>query len=214
MSSKRVTAVHRTARGVSAAAAGLLLLAGCGGGTGDEAAALDEAQVASVLPDEDAMPGWERSEKASTSPMNDLARGSLCPSRGHEGCEKSLFMGSVSFVNENEKAGARFWMIAYEDEEAAEAAYDVLWKRTARTTGTDEADLGQVGEQRDARLGAQYGQGLSVTGQIRVGTAVLWMGSDARSEEKPDQELTEGLAALFSERARQAQNGDEPTAGL
>ncbi|WP_328911166.1 hypothetical protein OG230_17505 [Streptomyces sp. NBC_00234] len=212
MSSARTTALHRTARGVAAGAA-LLLLAGCGG-SDDKAAALDEAQVASVLPDQDAMPGWKRSEKAATSPMNDLMRSNLCANKGNKGCEESLFMGTVSFRNEKEKAGARFWMIAYKDEKAAEAAYDTLWKNTSRTTGPKKADLGQVGAERDARLGTQYGAGLSVTGQIRVGTAVLWLGSDALSEEAPDQELTEDLAALFSERAQQAQNGDKPSATL
>ncbi|MGP3636943.1 hypothetical protein ACTU45_26935 [Streptomyces sp. 24-1644] len=214
MSSAQATAVHRTARGAAVTVAALLLLAGCGGGTEDRAAALDEAQVASVLPDEGSMPGWERREKPSTGPMDDLMRGQLCANKGNKGCEDSLFMGSVSFVNEKEKAGARFWMIAYKDEKAAEAAYDVLWKSTARTTGPKKADIGQAGAERDARLGSQHGRSLSVTGQIRVGTAVLWMGSDAHSEEAPDKDLTKDLAALFSERAQQAQNGDEPSSKL
>ncbi|MGW8889834.1 hypothetical protein [Streptomyces sp. NPDC055749] len=214
MSSTQAIGVHRTARGIAAAVAAGLLLAGCGGDTDDRATALDEAQVASVLPDEGSMPGWKHTEKAATSPMNDLMRSNLCANKGNKGCEESLFMGTVSFRNEKEKAGARFWMIAYKDEKAAEAAYDTLWKHTARTTGPKKADLGQPGAQRDARLGTQYGGALSVTGQIRVGTAVLWMGSDALSEEAPDKELTKDLAALFSERAQRAQNGDEPSAKL
>lgn len=199
-----------------AAATAALLLAACGGDgdTEDKATVLDEAQVASVLPDGDALPGWKRSEKASTSPMNDLMRSTLCANKGNKGCEESEFMGTVAFKNEKEKAGAYFWMIAYKDEKAAEAAYGTLWKSTARTAGPKKADIGQVGTRRDARLGALYGDALRVTGQIRVGTAVLWMNSDALRKGEPDKDLTKDLAALFAERAQQAQNGDEPSAKL
>ncbi|MEV0021879.1 hypothetical protein AB0H45_06565 [Streptomyces atroolivaceus] len=198
-----------------AAGAAALLLSGCGGDAEAEATALDKAQVASVLPDKDALPDWDFTEDPSVAPMNEVARRNFCASAGNKGCEDSLFVGSSSFVREDEQARARFWMVAYEDEKAAEAAYDVLWKNTARTAGRDEAGLGPVGARRDA-VGGPVGHdgAYAITGQIRVGTALLWVSSDARSEEKIDKDLAKDLAALFSDRAQQAQNGGEPSAGL
>jgi len=202
-------------RWAAAAGAAALLLTGCGGGAEDEATALDRAQVTSVLPDEDGLAGWDSAEDSSVAPMDDVARRNFCASAGNKGCERSLFLGSASFVREDEQSRARFWMVAYEDEKAAEAAYDVLWKNTARTAGRDDADLGPVGARRDAVGGPiGYDGAYGVTGQIRVGAALLWVSSDARSEKKLDKTLVKDLAALFSDRAQQAQNGEEPSAAL
>ncbi|MFE5238864.1 MULTISPECIES: hypothetical protein [unclassified Streptomyces] len=200
----------------AAAGAAVLLLTGCGGGGGDDkATALDKAQVTSVLPDEGALPDWKFSEDPSAAPMSEAARKNFCPSTEGEGCEDSSFFGSVSFQRDDENARARFWMVAYKDEKAAEAAYDVLWKNTARTAGRDEADLGSVGARSDAVAGpVGYDGAYGVTGQIRVGTALLWVASDARSEKALDKDLVKDLAALFSDRAQQAQNGDDPSAKL
>ncbi|MGW4234406.1 hypothetical protein ACWEF9_34925 [Streptomyces sp. NPDC004980] len=206
---------RRAVRWAVAAGAAALLLAGCGGDAEGKATALDKAQVTSVLPDKDALAGWDLMEDSSVAPMNDLARRNFCASAGNKGCEDSLFMGSASFIREDEQSRARFWMVAYEDEKAAEAAYDVLWKNTARTAGRDEADLGPVGARRDAVGGpVGYDGSYGITGQIRVGTALLWVASDARSEKKLDKDRAKDLAALFSDRAQQAQNGDEPSAKL
>lgn len=201
----------------AAAAAAAALLVGCGG-SGDsdrEATALDKAQVAALLPDTAAMPGWKRRENASTSPMNDLAKRTLCPVKGNAGCENSSYMGSVSFERENRDAAVRFWLVAYKDEKAADAAYEVLWKQTARTNGREKADLGPLGDERDARSGPQgYGGAYSLTGQLRVGTTVLWAATDAPSEDTFDKDLSKDLAALFAERSQQAQNGEKPSAKL
>ncbi|MFD9499551.1 hypothetical protein [Streptomyces sp. NPDC060035] len=199
----------------AAAGAAALLLVGCGGDADAKATPLDEAQVASVLPDPAALPGWDRTEDPSTAPMNKTARRSFCTTAGNKGCEQSLFMGSVSFVREDENARARFWMVAYKNEKAARNAYDVLWKNTARTAGRGKADLGPVGARRNAVSGAQgYGGSYALTGQIRVGTALLWVASDARTKDMFDKDLTKDLAALFSDRAQQAQDGTKPTAAL
>ncbi|MEE1739911.1 hypothetical protein [Streptomyces sp. BE147] len=202
----------------AAAGAAALLLTGCGGGdkgSDGKATALDKSQVAALLPDQDAMPGWKRSGDSSTAPMNDLAKSNICPNKGHAGCEDSSYMGSVSFEREDREAAVRFWLVAFEDEKAADAAYDVLWKATARTNGGEKADLGTVGDERDARTGPQgYSGAHSVTGQIRVGTTVLWAATDAPSEAKLDKGLAKDLAALFAQRSQQAQDGDEPSAGL
>ncbi|WP_329038970.1 hypothetical protein OHT61_15770 [Streptomyces sp. NBC_00178] len=198
----------------AATGAAALLLAGCGAAE-DAATALDKAQVASVLPDEDALPGWGITKKPSAAAMDEVGPGAVCLSAKNEGCEDSAFLGSVSFQRDDENARASFWMVAYKDEKATEAAYDVLWKQTARTAGKDEADLGSPGAERDAAAGPMgYDGAYAVTGQIRVGTALLWVSSDARSEKALDRDLVKDLAALFSDRAQQAQNGEEPSARL
>lgn len=215
MGSTRSTGKRWQAR-CAAAGAAALLLAGCGGADADaKATALDKAQVASVLPDTAALPGWNRTEDPSTAPMDKTARSALCATSGNKGCEESVFMGSVSFLRKDKNASARFWMVAYKNEKAARNAYDVLWKTTARTAGRSKADLGQVGARRDALSGTQsYDGSYSLTGQIRVGTTLLWVASDARNEDAFDKNLVKDLAALFSDRAQQAQNGTEPTAAL
>lgn len=214
MGSTRVTGKRWRARCAAAGAAALLLV-GCGGDADARATALDEAQVASVLPDTAALPGWDRTQDPSTAPMDKLARRNFCATAGNKGCEESLFMGSVSFLREDEKTGARFWMVAYKDEKAAQDAYDVLWKNTARTAGRGKAGLGPVGARRNAVSGPLgYDGSHAVTGQIQVGTTLLWIGSDARTEDTLDKNLAKDLAALFSDRAQQAQDGTKPRAAL
>ncbi|MCX4675904.1 hypothetical protein OG413_11405 [Streptomyces sp. NBC_01433] len=213
-SATRTWSVRCAAAGVAA-----VLLVGCGsGGGGDsdgKATALDKAQVAAMLPDKAAMPGWKRGENASASPMNDLAKSAICPVKGRAGCENSSYMGSVSFEREDRDASVRFWLVAYKDEKAADAAYEVLWKHTARTNGRDKADLGTLGDERDARSGPQgYGGAYGLTGQLRVGTTVLWAATDAPSKATFDKDLAKDLAALFAKRSQQAQDGEKPSAGL
>ncbi|MFE4828920.1 hypothetical protein [Streptomyces sp. NPDC056672] len=197
---------------------GLGVLAACGGAEReDTASALDEAQVRSVLPDAPSMPGWKTAKKASTGALDStFTRSTICPNKGNKGCEASLFLGSASYESDAGDAHASLWMVAYEDEKAAEAGYDVLWKDTARKTGREKADLGPVGEERNARRGplGYSDDAEAITGQIRVGTAILWLSADARDNDGLDSGFVQDIAALFAERARQAQNGQDPSAGL
>ncbi|MFE1960559.1 hypothetical protein [Streptomyces sp. NPDC059479] len=195
---------------------GAVLLAGCGGEQADTAAPLDQAQVRSVLPDAKAMPGWKTAEKPSAGALDtEFKKSSVCPNEGNKGCEGSRFLGSVTFERADSDALAGLWMVAYEDEQAAEAAYDVLWKDTAQKAGKEKADLGSAGEERDALRGAVGPQGTQgITGQIRVGTTILRLDASARDEDQLDKGFVKDIAALFAHRAQQAQNGETPSATL
>ncbi|MYZ36888.1 MULTISPECIES: hypothetical protein [unclassified Streptomyces] len=197
-------------------ALGAVLLAGCGGEQADTAAPLDQAQVRSVLPDAKAMPGWKTAEKPSAGALDsEFMRNGVCPSEGNKGCEGSRFLGSVTFGRADNDALVDLWMVAYEDEQAAVAAYDVLWKDTARKAGKEKAELGAAGEERDALRGAVGPQGAQgITGQIRVGTTILRLDTSARHEDELNRGFVQDIAALFARRAQQAQNGETPTAAL
>ncbi|MEU3183943.1 hypothetical protein ABZ707_06990 [Streptomyces sp. NPDC006923] len=195
---------------------GAALLAGCGGEPAGTAAPLDQAQVRSVLPDAQAMPGWKTAEKVSSGALDTtFKRSGICPNEGNKGCEGARFTGAVTFERADSDALAGLWMVAYEDEPAAEAAYDVLWKDTERKAGQEKADLGAAGEERDALRGTVDSQGTQgITGQIRVGTTILRLDTSARHEDQLDQGFVKDIAALFARRAQQAQSGDRPSAAL
>ncbi|MFD4941550.1 hypothetical protein ACFVYE_12530 [Streptomyces sp. NPDC058239] len=219
---------RRTRAGVmavraAAAACATLLLAACGGGAdagsgGDAKAAwLAEDQVKAVLPDQAAMPGWQVTERPASGSMDTkLMVSQFCPGAGTQGCERSRFFGSAAFRRDDDKAEARFWLLTYQDELDAKAAYEVLWRDAWRKSGTENVDLGTVGRQRAASAGPAGRHGEAVTGQIRVGTAILWIGASGSTvaPDRLDKDFPKRIAALFAERAQQAQNGDKPSAAL
>ncbi|WP_346162379.1 hypothetical protein [Streptomyces bangladeshensis] len=200
-----------------------LLLAGCGGGaesdSGDgKAVALTKEQVRETLPDGEAMPGWKESARPTAVEMDRLYRSQACPVKDNAGCDNSRFYGASTFRHDDTAATVTFLIIAYDSEQAAREAYDVLWdgyygKRAgqrARTFG-----IGPIGDERDARFGSSgfRGEPGAVT-QTRVGTTLLW--TEAASTEKGgiDEDDVRDLTAVLAERARQAQNGDAPSAAL
>ncbi|MCG0063939.1 hypothetical protein L0F81_11705 [Streptomyces tricolor] len=200
-----------------------LLLAGCGGGaesdSGDgKAVALTKEQVRETLPDGAAMPGWKESARPTAVEMDRLYRSQACPVKDNAGCDNSRFYGASTFRHDDTAATVTFLIIAYDSEQAAREAYDVLWdgyygKRAgqrARAFG-----IGPIGDERDARFGSSgfRGEPGAVT-QTRVGTTLLW--TEAASAEKGgiDEDAVRDLTAVLAERARQAQNGDAPSAAL
>ncbi|MFJ2496231.1 hypothetical protein [Streptomyces sp. NPDC087539] len=208
---------------VVAGAAVLLLLAGCGSG-GDEAgaAALGKGQVASVLPDAKAAPGWRLYMKpAALKPMAEYPP-PVCVSRTKEqretACRPATFWGSSAFVRKADRTTLNFWVLAYEDEKAADAAYDVLikWYGGDRV-GQDarKVELGGTGAEREANraaVGTMGGPG--TIAQLRVGTTVLGISTGTEGTSAvPDQEV-KAFATMFAERAQQAQNGEKPSASL
>ncbi|MGW7705004.1 hypothetical protein [Streptomyces sp. NPDC054771] len=213
----------RGGRGVLVAGAAVLLLAGCGSG-GDEAgaAALGKGQVASVLPDAKAAPGWRLYMKpAALKPIPEYPP-PVCVSRTKEqretACRPATSWGSSAFVRKADRTTLNFWVLAYEDEKAADAAYDVLikWYGGDRVgQHARKVDLGSTGAEREANraaVGTMGGPG--TIAQIRVGTTVLGIstGTDGTSA-VPDQEV-KAFATMFAERAQQAQNGEKPSAAL
>ncbi|MET9132386.1 hypothetical protein [Streptomyces antibioticus] len=76
-------------------------------------------------------------------------------------------------------------------------------------------EIGSIGDERDARFGTSgfLGEPGAVT-QTRVGTVLLWTETAATDRGGIDEEAVRELATVLAERARQAQNGDTPSAGL
>ncbi|MFG3321282.1 hypothetical protein ACGF3J_24835 [Streptomyces sp. NPDC048171] len=200
-----------------------LLLTGCGGGVqtdgaSDKAAALSEDRVRDVLPDDEAMPDWKQSARPTAVKMTDLYRREACPVKGNAGCEESRFFGASTFRHDDTAAYVSFLVIAYNSEEAAERAYDVLWDGYYGDKAGPRAktlELGPLGDERDARFGTSgfNGEAGAVT-QTRVGTTLLWTEAASTGKGGIDEEDVRELATVLAERSRQAQNGDAVSASL
>ncbi|GJF25926.1 MULTISPECIES: hypothetical protein [Streptomyces] len=206
-----------------AAIAAALLLAGCGGGAeGDsgsgKAVALTKEQVRETLPDGEAMTGWKESARSTAVEMDELHRSQACPIKGNAGCENSRYFGASTFQHADDAATVTFLIVAYDSEQAAREAYDVLWdgyysRRAGQRAKT--FSLGPVGDERDARFGSSgfLGEPGAVT-QTRVGTTLLWTEAASADKGGIDEDGVRDLATVLAKRARQAQNGDAPSAAL
>ncbi len=202
-----------------------LLLAGCGGGAESDswngkAVALTKEQVRETLPDGGAMTRWKASHRTTTVEIDKLNyRSEACPIKDNAGCENSRFFGASTFRH-NDAATVTFLIIAYDSEQAARKAYDVLWdgyygKKAGQRAKT--FSLGPIGDERDARFGSSgfHGEPGAVT-QTRVGTTLLWTLASSldTNENGVDEDGVRDLTTVLARRARQAQNGDTPSATL
>ncbi|WP_406274490.1 hypothetical protein OHT93_27935 [Streptomyces sp. NBC_00191] len=197
------------------AGAVLVVLAGCGEGSGGEASALSEQQMKSVVPDARAVPGWEVLSGPAADTMEGELRGSLCPQKEKQACEGARFVGTSRF-KEKKKAEIGFWAITYRDAKAAEDAFDVHWDWYRNGLGKPESlDLGSVGEQRQATLGMSNYQGdKRAVAQVRLGTVIMWVSVDASRQTGIDASLVKDLATVFAARADEAEKGKTPAAAL
>jgi hypothetical protein len=213
--------IMRSYRWCAATAAALLLTA-CGGAEDDggkgQSAVLTKAQVRQTLPDGEAMTGWQESARPTAVAMNELYRQQACPIKNNAGCEGSRFYGVSTFQHDDNAAHISFLIIAYDSEQAAREAYNVLWdgyysKRVGQKAKT--FTLGPVGDERDALLGSAgfHGEPGTIT-QTRVGTTLLWTEAASAGKGGVDEDGARDLAEVFAERARQAQNGEDPSAAL
>ncbi|MET9448904.1 hypothetical protein [Streptomyces cinerochromogenes] len=205
------------------AIAAALLLAGCGGGAESDSGngkvvALTQEQVRETLPDGVAMPGWKESARPTAVELDKLYRSQACPIKDNAGCENARFFGASTFRHDDNAATVTFLIIAYDSEQAAREAYDVLWdgyygKRAGQSAKT--FGIGPIGDERDARFGSSgfRGEPGAVT-QTRVGTTLLWTEAASADKGGIDEDGVRDLAAVLAKRARQAQNGDAPSAVL
>ncbi|MGV9454557.1 hypothetical protein [Streptomyces sp. NPDC003635] len=212
----------RNIRGCVAIAAALLL-AGCGGSSDShsengKAMALTKEQVREALPDGEAMTGWKESARPTAIEMDQLYRSQACPIKDNAGCENSRFYGVSTFREPDNAAYVSFLVIAYDSEQAARDAYDVLWDGYYGKRAGQRAkafDIGAIGDERDARFGTSgfNGEPGAVT-QTRVGTTLLWTETASTKKAGIDEDVVRELAAVLAERAQQVQNGDAPSAEL
>lgn len=206
-----------------AAVAAVLLLAGCGGGTESdsehgETAALTKEQVRETLPDGEAMTGWKESARPTAVEMDELYRSQACPIKDNAGCENSRFYGASTFRHGDNAADVTFLITAYDSEQAAQEAYDVLWDGYYGNRAGERAEtfsLGATGDERDARFGSSgfRGEPGAVT-QTRVGTTLLWTLTASADKGGIDEDGVRDLATVLAKRAQQAQNGEAPSAAL
>ncbi|MFF4080137.1 hypothetical protein ACFYZN_12090 [Streptomyces sp. NPDC001777] len=209
----------RGSRGLLAAGAALLLLAGCGGGDGG-AVALDRKQVASVLPDAKAVPGWRMYVKPDAQKPVAGFPPSVCMAatkkKRKTACDTVTSWGASAFVRQPDVTTLNFWVLAYKDEETADAAYDVLieWYGGDRVgRGARKVDLGDIGEDREANRAAVGTMGGPATiAQVRVGTTVLGISTGTQGRTAVPDEQVKAFAAVIAERAKQAQSGEKPSA--
>ncbi|WP_234312593.1 hypothetical protein [Streptomyces seoulensis] len=207
-----------------AAIAAAMMLAGCAGG-GDidsangKAVALTKEQVRETLPNDGAMTGWKESARPAAVEMDKLYRSQACPIKGNAGCENSRFFGASTFRRDDSAAMVTFMIVAYDSGQAAREAYDVLWNHYGKRAGQrgKAFSLGRIGERRDARFDSPgfHGEPRTVT-QTRVGTTLLWTMVDSmeKSKDAVNEDRARDLATMLAKRARQAQNGDAPSAAL
>lgn len=209
-----------------AATAVALLLTGCAGApesdsTTGKAAALTKEQVGHTLPDGEVMKGWKQSLQPTAIEMDELYRSQACPVKDNAGCENSRFFGAATYRRVDPVAEITFQVVAYDSEQAAQEAYDVLWdgyygnQASLRGQRAKTLKLGPIGDEHDARLGTSgfHGEPAAVT-QIRVGATLLWTMESGAHEGDIDEDSIRNLATMFAKRSQQAQNGSEPSAAL
>ncbi|MFE9854963.1 hypothetical protein [Streptomyces sp. NPDC005780] len=214
---------HGYIRGAAAGAV-LLLLAGCGTGDdgGGAAKALGKAEVSAVLPDAKAMPGWRTQlEPDAQEPVPEYPP-TVCLTKDKAkratACGKITSYGVAAYVRKPDVTSLNYWVLAYPDEKTADAAYDAIVEYYGGDrvgVGAVPVDIGEPGDEREANR-AEMGTmgGPATITQLRVGTAVLGISTGNQGKEAvSDQEVKE-FAAMFAERAQQAQNGEKPSAAV
>ncbi|WP_328895026.1 hypothetical protein [Streptomyces sp. NBC_00236] len=215
---------HRYIRGAAAGAVLLLLVAGCGSGDdgGGAAKALGKAEVSAVLPDAKAMPGWRTQlEPDAQEPVREYPP-TVCLTKDKAkratACGKITYYGVAAYVRKPDVTSLNYWVLAYPDEKTADTAYDAIVEYYGGDrvgVGAVPVDIGEPGDEREAnRAGMGTMGGPATITQLRVGTTVLGISTGTQGKKAvSDQEVKE-FAAVFAERAQQAQNGEKPSAAV
>ncbi|WP_326737321.1 hypothetical protein [Streptomyces sp. NBC_01022] len=208
----------------AAAGAAALLLAGCGSGGGDDAAAkaLGKAEVSSVLPDAKAVPGWRSVLTPDAQEPNPEFPPSVCLSVNKKkratACDHITYWGASAYAHKPDGTSLNFWTLAYKDEKSADAAYDALAEYYGGDrvgVGAVPVDIGDPGSEHVANR-AEMGTmgGPATITQLRVGTTVLGISTGTQGKKTVSDQEAKDFAAMFAERAQQAQNGEKPSSAL
>ncbi len=199
--------------------AALWLLTACGGGADSGGAtALTKEQAQQALPDRQAMTGWDEQADPLALKMERLHREQVCPGKDNPGCENARYYGTSVFQRDEKPTRVTFLIITYDSEESAGKAYYVLWDEYYSDRAGPKArtfDLGPVGDERDARFGTSGFKGEpGAVAQARVGTVVLWTLAAGLVKGGLKEDEVRDLTEVFAQRARQAQDGEAPSAAL
>ncbi|THA76537.1 hypothetical protein E6R60_13150 [Streptomyces sp. A0642] len=211
-------------RGGAVAGAAALLLVGCGGGDedGGTAKALGKAEVSSVLPDAKAVPGWRTVMTPDAQEPNPEFPPSVClavdEKKRETACGDVAYWGASAYARKPDGTSLNFWTLAYKDEKSADAAYDVLAEHYGGDrvgVGAVAVGIGEPGDEREAHR-AEMGTmgGPATITQVRVGTTVLGISTGTQGKKAVSDQEAKDFAAMFAERAQQAQDGKRPSAAV
>ncbi|MFI6941442.1 hypothetical protein ACIBI4_19375 [Streptomyces sp. NPDC050418] len=203
---------------IAALGTALALLAGCGGTEDSAAGPLDKKQVQSVLPDGEAVPGWKVGLRDAAEPLPKISRAGVCgvAEEKKTACDGLRFYTQGSYTPPGAPYSVTVTVLAAEDADGAQPAYDFLWKRVSESVAKPQKlDAGDLGDERGA-VRSDYGSrgGPVAHVQVRVGATVLQISGEAAADKKVDLDTLVDLAAVVSERAGQAAGGDTPSAAL
>lgn len=203
----------RLRRSAAALTAAAVLLVGCGSEESGSAGPT-RSQVQAVVPDAEAMPGWETSSKPQARRLEGTREGALCEMA--DACDGARVQASSHYALEEKALLSTFQVVAYEDETSAKAAYPLLWERHRRMGDPRELELGDIGAKSDGRVGKSGNAGeVAAIYQVRAGTLILVGTVVSHGREEPlDKTTVRQLAAMFTERAQQSQDGERPSAAL
>lgn len=201
-------------KSASLAAAVLLALSGCGSdSSADSSLSLEETTA--VLPDGKAVPEWKLAAEPMAYPQKKAVSQGLTHCYTDASCADVRFSGRSLFMDSG-KPQISFVILSYPDAETAKSAFTPVWKAWRdRVPEGKSLDLGDIGEQSDAVSGADASLvpgSKGVLSQARVGSVILLTHGAAAPKVDMDDSLIAEFATMFAERARQAEQGETPSA--
>ncbi|MBB5926796.1 hypothetical protein [Streptomyces echinatus] len=181
-----------------------------GGEGGWKDAPVRDLQLAkAILPDLRSMPaGWSLAEKAETQTVtSDSCSGD---------CGGLLSEGEVTYAVSGTSDQASIQVEAYETVDTAATGYEQRADNVGSGDSVASMSLEQLGDKsvafsRQEYTGSEYTYAMATV--VRAGTVVIRV-TYGGGYDKLDSAVLSGIARMVTERARQAQNGEEPSATL
>ncbi|MFD7864005.1 hypothetical protein [Streptomyces sp. NPDC057682] len=180
-----------------------------GTGRGGKTAPVTDLELAKgILPDLRSMPsGWSVSEAAETEGKPDICS---------DDCGGLLSKGQVIYEPSGTSDLASILVETYESADAAATGYETRVRDIGAGDGIASMSLDQLGDvsaafSRKEYTGSAYKY--SMASVVRAGTVVIRVAYGGGYDELNSSVLT-GIAGMVTERARQAQNGEEPSAAF
>ncbi|MEU3527913.1 hypothetical protein AB0E62_29280 [Streptomyces sp. NPDC038707] len=180
--------------------------AGAGGGSGKAAPVRDLRLAKAVLPDLQSMPsGWSLAEKAETRAVtSDNCSGD---------CGGLLSKGEVTYAAGTHDQ-ASILVEAYKSVDAAATGYEERVGNVSSGDDVSSMSLDRLGDKsvafsRQEYTGSEYTYAMATV--VRAGTVVIRVTYGGGYDEL-DSAVLSSVGRMVTERARQAQNGEEPSA--
>ncbi|MFK8906849.1 hypothetical protein [Streptomyces sp. YS-3] len=181
-----------------------------GGGKGRKVAPVkDLALLKKVLPDVQSMPsGWSLFEPAD---VEEATTGASCREGG---CKGARGTGGVAYADSGASNKAYIAIEAFDSAETAAAGYERWSEGVGKKGGDSRMSLGSIGDQSVAYSGRESTGSAStfhMRAIARAGTVMIDVVYGGGYHELDPTVLTR-IAQMVAERARQAQNAEQPSA--